>query len=148
MSTTWSDEETRELVRLWPTTSAQQIAKRLQRPLGAITAKLSRLRRDGVLPPGGFVKHFEVNPTRTRPQPVARQLGDIPQLKSAPARTVDDRLAMQPCRIGELNDSRCHWPLGDIDAIATMFCGGVAVPGRRYCAHHLKRAARGQGSGG
>jgi hypothetical protein len=29
--------------------------------------------------------------------------------------------------------------------VAVLFCGGVAVPGRCYCAHHLW-IARGQGS--
>jgi GcrA cell cycle regulator len=52
---------------------------------------------------------------------------------------------MRPCSLLELDDSRCHWPLGDAEAVATMFCGGDAVPGRRYCPHHLRRA-RGQGS--
>src|SRR5205085_5717915 len=61
MSTIWSDAETRELVTLWPTASAAQIAKRLHRPIGAITGKASRLRRDGVLPAGGE-KHFAVSP--------------------------------------------------------------------------------------
>src|SRR5437879_821937 len=61
MSTIWSDAETRELVTLWPTASAAQIAKGLHRPIGAIMGKASRLRRDGVLPAGGE-KHFAVSP--------------------------------------------------------------------------------------
>ena len=64
-------------------------------------------------------------------------------LKSAPV--VDDALDMRPCSLLELDDSRCRWPLGEAEAVATMFCGGDAVPGRRYCPHHLRRA-RGQGS--
>ena len=58
---------------------------------------------------------------------------------------VDASLARQPCSILELDQTRCHWPLGDIEAVAVLFCGGVAVPGRCYCAHHLW-IARGQGS--
>ncbi len=51
----------------------------------------------------------------------------------------------RPCSLIELDDGRCHWPLGDIEAVAVPFCGGAAVPGRCYCAHHLW-IARGQGS--
>ena len=39
-----------------------------------------------------------------------------------------------------LDQTRCHWPLGEVNAITTEFCGGAAVPGRRYCPHHLRMA--------
>jgi hypothetical protein len=52
---------------------------------------------------------------------------------------------MRPCGLIELDDSRCPWPLGEMHQVATLFGGGVSVPGRRYCGHHLRRA-RGQGS--
>ena len=148
MSTIWSDAETRELVTLWPTASAAQIAKGLHRPIGAITGKASRLRRDGVLPAGGE-KHFAVSQWWARSPARASQVRTSPQvpqmrhLKSAPV--VDDALDMRPCSLLELDDNRCRWPLGEAEAVATMFCGGDAVPGRSYCAHHLRRA-RGQGS--
>jgi GcrA cell cycle regulator len=57
-----------------------------------------------------------------------------------PPPQVDDSLAMQSCSILELDQTRCHWPLGEVNAIATEFCGGAAVPGRRYCPHHLRMA--------
>ena len=57
-----------------------------------------------------------------------------------------DSLAMRPCSILELEAGRCHWPLGELTAIATLFCGGVALPGRRYCVHHL-RIARSEHNG-
>ena len=49
---------------------------------------------------------------------------------------------MQPCALVELEAGRCHWPLGEVRQVATMFCGGVAEPGPRYCQHH-QRMARG-----
>jgi len=79
MSTIWSDAETRELVTLWPTASAAQIAKRLHRPIGAITGKASRLRRDGVLPAGGE-KHFAVSPWWARSPARASQVRTSPQV--------------------------------------------------------------------
>ena len=65
--TPWSDEETRELVALWPSHSATQIAKRLQRPRWSVFAKVQRLRQEGLLD-GGITKRFAVPPKRTRPQ--------------------------------------------------------------------------------
>jgi len=53
-----------------------------------------------------------------------------------PPSPTDDAVAMRPCAILELDDSRCHWPLGEMHRVATQFCGGAATPGRRYCAHH------------
>ena len=149
MSTIWSDAETRELVTLWPTASAAQIAKRLHRPIGAITGKASRLRRDGVLPAGGE-KHFAVSQWWARSPARASQVRTSPQvpqmrhLKSAPV--VDDALDMRPYSLLELDDSRCRWPLGEAEAVATMLCGGDAVPGRRFarttCGERVARAAR------
>ena len=45
----WTDEELRELVTLWPTNSASQIAKRLHRLRSAIRSKAERLRQEGLL---------------------------------------------------------------------------------------------------
>ena len=56
----WTDEELRELVTLWPTHSASQIAKRLHRLRSAIRGKAVRLRQEGLLPPN-LPKHFDVN---------------------------------------------------------------------------------------
>jgi hypothetical protein len=43
----WTDEETRELVTMWPTSTAAQIAYRLRRPRAAIYEKAKRLLRLG-----------------------------------------------------------------------------------------------------
>ena len=96
------------------------------------------LRQNGLLPPD-VEKHFEVDPWwpgGARPEPVHRVV------PAKPTPPVDDSLAMQPCALRELDDSRCHWPLGRLKERATMFCGGVTETGRRYCAHHRLRARR------
>jgi hypothetical protein len=63
----WTDEELRELVTLWPTNSASEIAKRLHRLRSAVRGKAVRLRQEGLLPPN-LPKHFDVNPPK-RPRP-------------------------------------------------------------------------------
>ena len=99
--------------------------------------KASRLRHEGLLPAGGVAKQYDVKPWRAR-----SHLPLLRQLKSAPAKpppVVDDGLDMRPCSILELDATRCHWPLGDVEAIAVMYCGGVVVQ-RGYCLHHWQRA--------
>jgi GcrA cell cycle regulator len=63
----WTDEEIRELVTLWPTNSASQIAKRLHRLRSAIRSKAERLRQEGLLP-NNPPQHFDVNPPKRRPR--------------------------------------------------------------------------------
>ena len=62
----WTDEELRELVILWPTNSASQIAKRLHRRRSAICRKAERLRLDG-LPPHN-PEYSNGNPPKRRPR--------------------------------------------------------------------------------
>ena len=89
----WTDEEPRELVTLWPTNSASEIAKRLHRLRSAVRGKAARLRQEGLLPPN-LPKHFGVNPPK-RPRPKPRIMAE------APPPSVDDSLAIQPCPIIE-----------------------------------------------
>ena len=67
----WTDEELRELLMLWPTNSASQIAKPLHRLRSAISWKATRLRQVGLLPPG-FPKPCDP-PKRLRPKPRPRK---------------------------------------------------------------------------
>src|SRR5215207_8371189 len=59
----WTDEELRELVTLWPTNSASEIAKWLHRLRSAVLGKAVRLRQEGLLPPNR-PKHFDVIPPK------------------------------------------------------------------------------------
>ena len=45
----WTAEEIRELVTLWPTSTAAQIAFSLHRPRAAICGKAKRLLEEGLL---------------------------------------------------------------------------------------------------
>lgn len=135
---TWTDEQISELIRLWPTHSAAQIAARLHCSREAVTGKARRLRDDGLLPP--CTKHYLVKPNYNRIPPPGR--GRPPQLRPFNPGTdpADGSLAMHPCSLLDLDDRRCHWPLGDVHAVALQFCGGAVVSGQRYCAHHQRMA--------
>ena len=84
----WTYEELRELVNLWPTSSASEIAKRLHRLRSAVRSKAMQLREDGLLP-RTLPKHFDVNPPK-RPWPRSRSM------VKPPPPAVDDGLAMEP----------------------------------------------------
>ena len=138
MRSTWTDEELRELISLWPVSSATQIAKRLRRSRASVCRKAERLRQDGVaLPRGDVAKHFEVPPRKPR-SPRAR-----PKTMAAKSPSpLDDAHAMRPCSLIELNQWRCHWPLGDPQQPDFQFCGGRTEPGCPYCAGHLWMASK------
>jgi hypothetical protein len=121
----WTDDELCELVALWPTNSAKQIARRLHRPRSAICGKAKRLRAEGVLP-DGVHKHFDVVPVKPRPRPVRSTV-------KKPAPVLNDtvpHLEMQPCPLLELDNTRCRWPLGEV---RVLFCGGPTGRGCPYC---------------
>jgi GcrA cell cycle regulator len=137
----WTNEEIRELINLWPTNSASQIGRRLQRPRSAVCGKAMRLCAAGALASTG-PKHLNNNPRTPKPRRARAKTRIMPQ---PPPPQVADSLAMRPCSILELDATRCHWPLGEVHKVATQFCGGSLAPGRRYCPHHL-RMVHGHGS--
>ena len=131
----WTDDELRELVALWPTNSAKQIARRLHRPRSAICGKAKRLRAEGVLP-DGVHKHFDVVAVKARPRPVR-------STAKKPAPILNDtvpHLEMQPSPLLELDNTRCRWSLGEVPG-RVLFCGGPTGRGCPYCPHHLRMAS-------
>ena len=86
---------------------------------------MSRLLKEGLLQ--GKI----ANPRKRRPRP-------RPESIMAKPPPLNDSLPMQPCSILELDQARCHWPLGKVNAIATEFCGGIPARGHSYCPHHLR----------
>jgi GcrA cell cycle regulator len=46
----------------------------------------------------------------------------------------------QRCSLVELNDEKCHWPIGDPGQADFFFCGGKAVMGMPYCGYHTRIA--------
>ena len=138
----WTAQEISLLIGLWPTASAAQISKWLNRSRGSVCGKAMRLRSDGVLP-AEVEKHFEVNPAvQTRPgRAPATVTSVIPAKPTPPVDATVPPPEMRRCSLLELDDGQCRWPLGAVAEVATLFCGGDTVPGRCYCAHHLQRAS-------
>jgi hypothetical protein len=73
----WTDEELRELVTLWPTSTAAQIAYRLRRPRAAVCGKVQRLLREGLLE-GKNAKHPDRQKRRTRARPPRTRITLLP----------------------------------------------------------------------
>src|SRR5262249_34912380 len=46
----------------------------------------------------------------------------------------------QRCSILELNEDKCHWPIGDPGQVDFFFCGGKSVAGMPYCTFHARVA--------
>ena len=138
----WTTQEISLLIGLWPNASAAQISKQLNRSRASVCGKAMRLRRDDLLP-ADVEKHFEVNPAvQMRPGRAETTVTSITPAKPTPP--VDATVPppeMRRCSLLELDDRKCRWPLGTVTEVATLFCGGDAVPGRCYCAHHLQRAS-------
>jgi GcrA cell cycle regulator len=158
MTNFWSAEEIDTLMTGWPTKSARQIADALSaRTREAVIGKANRLRRKGLLQCGKG-KHFEVMPWPERQHPV-RSKGErgsavakpklarpTPMITAPPAFNGETPpLCMRPCSLLDLDKHRCRWPLGDVGVMATEFCGGQALDGLPYCAHHCGRAYHHQG---
>jgi hypothetical protein len=49
--------------------------------------------------------------------------------------------AKRPCSLRDLDDTRCRFPISDINDIKGLrFCGSAVMPGRSYCPDHYKIA--------
>jgi len=136
----WTTQEISLLIGLWPNASAAQISKQLNRSRASVCGKAMRLRRDDLLP-ADVEKHFEVNPAvQTRPPAKTMVTVIKPAKPTPPIDVTAPPPDMRCCSLVELDDGQCRWPLGDVHQVATLFCGGGAVPGFSYCGHHLRMA--------
>jgi GcrA cell cycle regulator len=138
----WTAQEISLLIGLWPTASAAQISKWLNRSRGSVCGKAVRLRSDGVLP-AEVEKHFEVNPA-VQTRPGRAQAAVTSTLPAKPAPLVDATVPppeMRRCSLLlELDTGQCRWPLDEVHQVATLFCGSVAVKGQHYCQHQWRMA--------
>jgi GcrA cell cycle regulator len=133
----WTTQEISLLISFWPTASAAQISRRLNRSRASICGKAMRLRR-GKLLPVGVQKHFEVKPVRMRPSCATTTVTSIiPAKPMPPVDATVPQPEMRRCSLLELDNGQCRWPLGDVRQAAALFCGDAAMPGLPYCQHHL-----------
>jgi GcrA cell cycle regulator len=149
----WDREKRHFVQELWPTHSAGAIVEKVCFQFGEtcnrsmVMGIVHRMQRNNDLEKKGTGTLPKVNTRTTRParpkkEKTMKTLEPAPSFKpkNFPAWDVGAPLNTQPCLITELNDSRCHWPLGPIDEVATLFCGGAAADGWPYCAHHTRMA--------
>ncbi|MGL5166659.1 MAG: GcrA family cell cycle regulator [Afipia sp.] len=151
----WTDARVEALKKLWEAgLSASQIA-----------AELGYVTRNGVI---GKVHRLGLsgrakNPTSAKPR--ARRLVDhmvyVERRPSRVATALAQVVAVEPVSaplayenvvplhqrvsLMELNEATCHWPIGDPGTADFFFCGGKALNGMPYCAHHSRVAYRAVG---
>jgi GcrA cell cycle regulator len=151
---TWTDDRVELLKRLWSEgLSASQIAGEL----GGITrnAVIGKVHRLGL---SGRAKAPSSSVPRPRKARVSSQMfrparpmvrGNT-ALAVSPAYEYDLEPEPQPieniiplgqrCTLLELNDEKCHWPVGDPGQPDFYFCGGKTGTGIPYCGYHARVA--------
>jgi len=114
--------------------------RRRVREAEASFAKAKRLRRGGFLP-DGVERHFEAKPV-PRAMRVGSEKKAMAKKRSSRAAlsVIEPPLEMRPRSLLELNETDCHWPLGEVHDVAVLFCGASKEPVSPYCGHHLRMA--------
>ncbi len=149
---TWSDERVEQLKKLWEAgLSASQIAAEL----GNVTrnAVIGKVHRLGLSGRAKTPSSAAPRPRKVRPaQPMMRVARPVSRGNTALAQAFEVELEPDPIAhdnvvpmsqrltLLELNESTCHWPVGDPSNPEFFFCGGKSLPGLPYCAHHSRIA--------
>ena len=150
----WTDERVELLKKLWSDgLSASQIAAEL----GGISRNsvIGKVHRLGL---SGRAKSPSASLPRQRKPRAQGQMMRIarPSIRGntalAPLHLYETDLEPEPehieniipigqrCSILELNESKCHWPIGDPSASDFFFCGGKTIEGLPYCGYHSRVA--------
>lgn len=150
---TWTDDRVERLKKLWESgLSASQIAAEL----GSVTrnAVIGKVHRLGL---SGRAKSPASTAPRPRKAPRPAQhmmrvqrpmsrgntaLAHAFDLDHEPDPIAHDNVVPMSQRrtLLELNEATCHWPIGDPSNPEFFFCGGKALGGLPYCAHHSRIA--------
>jgi GcrA cell cycle regulator len=149
----WTDERVEHLKKLWTDgLSASQIAAELGGiTRNAVIGKVHRLGLSGrakapssTAPrqrkqrPAGHV--FRTMRAATRGNTALAQALPAYELEPEPEPVENIIPLGQRCTILELNDSKCHWPIGDPGQSDFFFCGGKTMGGLPYCGYHARVA--------
>jgi GcrA cell cycle regulator len=149
---TWTDDRVEQLKKLWEGgLSASQIAAELGNVTrNAVIGKVHRLGLSGRAksPSSAAPRPRKPRPAQQMvrmPRPIAR--GNTALAHNYEVEMEPDPIAIdnvipisQRLQLVELNDATCHWPVGDPASADFYFCGGKAVAGAPYCAHHSRIA--------
>ena len=149
---TWSDERVEQLKKLWEAgLSASQIAAEL----GNVTrnAVIGKVHRLGLSGRAKTPSSAAPRPRKVRPaQQMMRVSRPVSRGNTALAQAFEVEIEADPIAhdnvvpmsqrltLLELNESTCHWPVGDPSNPEFFFCGGKALTGLPYCAHHSRIA--------
>src|SRR4051812_38643831 len=81
-------------------------------------------------------------PAQNDPSPAPLMLNQVPAAQPAalPLRKEPVVPLSEGVTIMELREGVCRWPLGDPTTAEFRYCGGRAISGLPYCAHHAQVA--------
>ena len=149
---TWSDDRVEQLKKLWEAgLSASQIAAELGNVTrNAVIGKVHRLGLSGRAksPSSAAPRQRKARPAQQMmrvSRPVSRgntALAHAFEVEMEPDPIAFDNVVPMSQRLSllELNEATCHWPVGDPSSPEFFFCGGKALAGLPYCAHHSRVA--------
>ncbi|MGL4263736.1 MAG: GcrA family cell cycle regulator [Afipia sp.] len=148
----WTDDRVEQLKKLWEAgLSASQIAAELGTiTRNAVIGKVHRLGLSGRAksPSSAAPRQRKVRPAQHMmriSRPVSRgntALAHAFEVEAEPDPIAYDNVVPMSQRLSllELNESTCHWPVGDPGSADFFFCGGKALTSLPYCAHHSRVA--------
>ena len=149
---TWSDDRVEQLKKLWEAgLSASQIAAELGNVTrNAVIGKVHRLGLSGRAksPSSAAPRQRKARPAQHMmrvSRPMSRgntALAHAFEVELEPDPIAYDNVVPMSQRLSllELNEATCHWPVGDPASPDFFFCGGKALAGLPYCAHHSRVA--------
>jgi GcrA cell cycle regulator len=150
---TWSDDRVEQLKKLWEAgLSASQIAAELGNVTrNAVIGKVHRLGLSGRAksPSSAAPRQRKARPAAQQMMRVSRPvsrgntaLAHAFEVEMEPDPVAFDNVVPMSQRLSllELNEATCHWPVGDPSSPEFFFCGGKALAGLPYCAHHSRVA--------
>jgi GcrA cell cycle regulator len=150
---TWSDDRVEQLKKLWEAgLSASQIAAELGNVTrNAVIGKVHRLGLSGRAksPSSAAPRQRKARPATQQMMRVSRPVsrGNTALAHAFEVELETDPIAFdnvvpmsQRLSLLELSEATCHWPVGDPSSPDFFFCGGKALAGLPYCAHHSRVA--------
>jgi GcrA cell cycle regulator len=148
----WTEDRVEQLKKLWESgLSASQIAAELGNiTRNAVIGKVHRLGLSGRAksPSSAAPRQRKVRPAQHMmriSRPISRgntALAHAFEVEAEPDPIAYDNVVPMSQRrtLLELTEDACHWPVGDPSSNDFFFCGGKALGGLPYCAHHSRVA--------
>lgn len=150
LSSPWTAQLSAEVQRLWVSgKTATEISAEVGMTRNAVLGKLHRMKltaekrepgavinvpQRGRRPDGFRRKALPKDPAVSRSRPASYvSILDVPKLDP-------DARSPHACALVDLDDTKCHWPIGDPAKVGFHFCGAPTV--KLYCPGHHSIAYR------